>query len=179
MRYCTIRHKARTNIMPTISRERWSISTKRRANWELRLSLQDPLLLLTPQATSDSTGGRRDNAAGRRYPRGASGVGGAGRAVFLSGQGNGWRRHRGTGEAARGFVFRQAGPSLPTRTEEGEGRRRAPPSLARPSSSGRPPAEREGTRGEPRRSESHRGRRRRPMRGGCAATTETRRGRKA
>ena len=77
----------------------------------------------------------------------ASGVGGAGRAVFLSGQGNGWRRRRGTGEAARGFVFRQAGPSLPTRTEEGEGRRRAPPSLARPSSSGRfPPKEKE--RGE-------------------------------
>ena len=154
---------------------------------ELRaeLSLQDPPLLLTPQATryklsysptSDSTGGRRDNAAATTARRASAAPD---EPFFFSGQGNGWRRRRGTGEAARGFVFRRAGPSLPTRTEDGEGRRRAPPSLARPSSSGRPPTEREGTRGEPRRSESHHGRRRRLMRGGCAATTETRRGRKA
>ena len=146
---------------------------------ELRaeLSLQDPPLLLTPQATryklsySGGTTRPRRRRVGRRRRRT--------RRFFFPGQGNGWRRRRGTGEAARGFVFRRAGLSLPTRTEDGEGRRRAPPSLARPSSSGRPPTEREGTRGEPRRSKSHRGRRRRPMHGGCAATMETRRGQKA
>ena len=101
--------------MPTISRERWSISTKRRANWELRLSLQDPLLLLTPQATSDSTGGRRDNAAGRRDPCGASGFGRRRRRTsrFFIGTGQRLEASPGDGGGGAGLRFPPGGSVSP------------------------------------------------------------------